>query len=65
MEDTISEKIKVIDEIKGLPIWVGNCTRCGQDHYGLYFKKLTTVNNTNEPYTRWATCPNNGDPILI
>ncbi len=39
-----------------------SCERCGQDHDGVVFKKL---DHPVRDLTHWATCPTNGQPILM
>src|SRR5690242_14131462 len=38
-----------------------NCARCGLNHTDLEMKAFTT----NDKHTHYATCPTNGEPILI
>ena len=38
------------------------CARCGGEHEAIEVKALT---RPGEPYTHWATCPANGEPILV
>jgi hypothetical protein len=45
---------------------VGFCARCGEDHEGLEFKLFThVVDDMDGPWTHWALCPTNGEPILM
>lgn len=43
------------------------CARCyGDGHPGITFKKLTyPVDLVEPPFTHWAPCPTNGEPILL
>lgn len=47
---------------------VTGCARCGQDHGDLEFLPLAhgvDVEDTLGPLTHYATCPTNGEPILM
>jgi len=44
------------------------CARCdGEGHPGLTFRPLTfpLEQEGAEPLTHWASCPTNGEPILL
>lgn len=45
---------------------VGRCARCGKDHRGLWFEQMDNpvVDSDGTPWTHWAPCPTNGQPIL-
>lgn len=49
-------------EIKHMVLDVGRCARCGEDHKQLTFFKLA---RPTPRYKYWATCPTNGEPILM
>lgn len=46
-----------------------NCARCGGTHLDLTFKLLTQPVHSDDDggaaYTHWATCPTNGEPVLM
>jgi len=48
---------------------VQNCARCGGDHRGLLFHKLTRPFAPPEAapivWTHYATCPTNFEPVLM
>ena len=45
---------------------VGNCARCGGNHDVLLFRKLRRpVVAPDREWTHWASCPENGEPILL
>jgi hypothetical protein len=45
---------------------VTGCSRCGEYHKQLVFKKFTNpIDDTNGKWTHWATCPTTGDPVLM
>lgn len=39
-----------------------NCARCGEKHYNLTFSCFVYK---VDDYTHWASCPKNGQPILL
>ncbi len=46
------------------------CARCGNDHEELEFSRLTYSSGLFDedgdgPYSHWAACPYNGEPILL
>lgn len=42
------------------------CARCGEPHKNVTFKPLARPmpNEPSEPFTHWAPCPTNGEPLL-
>lgn len=51
-------------------VQIGNCARCGKDHSdGVRAKPFdipfAPPESNGMVWTHWATCPTNGDPILI
>ena len=49
-------------EISPRTVDVYECVRCGRDHDDLEFHKLA---RPSDSWTHWATCPNNGEPVLV
>ena len=49
---------------------VGRCARCGDDHAKVEFKPFTNPPESGPGFTaiafsHWASCPKNGEPILL
>lgn len=46
---------------------IRNCSRCGGEHPELEAHDFTRPVEINgiPPFTRWATCPTNGEPLLL
>lgn len=48
---------------------VTDCARCGEDHHELAARPLTRPHAPPEAsplaWNYWATCPTNGEPILM
>ena len=50
-----------------LPVNVHECARCGLDHTGLPFRRMTRPMEADDglDWTHWALCPTSLDPILM
>ena len=45
-----------------------HCSRCDGTHDNVVFSKLThpiIVDEDKAPFTHWASCPVNGEPIIV
>lgn len=49
---------------QGSNMKIENCARCHGIHDSVEFKQLTNPTEDNG-YTHWASCPSNGEPILM
>ncbi len=47
--------------------WLSHCSRCGRDHANLRFVPFINpvIDADGSVDTHWASCPTNGDPILL
>ena len=48
---------------RSLVVDVGHCARCGADHPGLTFARLTRA--TKDGFQYWVLCPHLSEPILL
>lgn len=45
---------------------ITNCARCGEDHAAVERHEFTQpMNIMGVGFTHWASCPKNGEPIII
>lgn len=46
---------------------IRGCARCGLDHTDMVFREMDNPieANVDPPYRWWASCPTNGQPLLI
>ena len=52
----------MIAEKKIIQVDINKCSRCGQGHTGIDFIPLSADIGA---YTHWASCPVNGEPMLL
>lgn len=55
-------------EIETEGVYVFGCARCGLDHDSerIVMERLVQpIDDPDGPYTHWAPCPENGQPILM
>jgi hypothetical protein len=62
-EETM-ETPKENKSVKSICTTIENCARCGKTHNSITFKPFT--NKSDEfKYSYWASCPSNGEPIMM
>lgn len=45
---------------------ITSCARCGKDHEGIVYKKLTNpLVHADTSFTHWAMCPDLDEPIMM
>lgn len=61
------EEVATTEERLVFTLSIEGCARClGDGHDDLEFRKLThPVTAGGYRFTHWATCPENGEPILL
>lgn len=63
-----SNEMEVVSDMPEIvTVDIINCSRCGEDHSDLTFKKLTCpiIVSEGERWTHWASCPSTREPIIM